>query len=136
MPRSRCKTMPHISLVILAVAMSLVGCQDSPLAPFEPEVLNTVDSFELQATNVAHVNTTLSYSWENTGTLANVNQATVLSEGSATLVLRDAMGTTVYSKDLAENGTFSTSAGTPGTWTIQVQLSDCSGTLNFRSEKP
>jgi hypothetical protein len=116
--------------------MAPLGCQENPLAPFEPEVSNTVDSFALQATEVANVNTTLSYSWENTGTSANVNQATVLSQGSAMLVLRDADGTTVYARDLAENGTFVTSAGATGTWTIQVQLSDCSGTLNFRSEKP
>jgi hypothetical protein len=125
-----------MALAMGALILGPLGCQDSPLAPFEPEVLNTVDSFELQATQVTNVQSTLSYSWENTGTAANINQATVLGEGSATLVLRDAMGTTVYSRDLTENGTFSTAAGEPGTWTIAVQLSNCSGTLNFRAEKP
>lgn len=125
----------------LVLVIGLVSCQDNPLAPnplapFEPEVLNNVDSFALQATGVDGVSTTLQYNWENTGTAANVNQASVLSAGGATLLLRDASGTMVYSRDLAENGTFVSSAGTSGTWTIEVQFSNCSGDVNFRSEKP
>jgi hypothetical protein len=133
---ARCESLTRFGLVFLALTLVLVGCKDDPLAPFQPEVLNTVDSFEMQATELSQVSTSLSYGWENTGTTANVNQATVLSAGNATLVLRDAMGTTVYTKDLTENGTFVTAAGEPGTWTVLVQLSACSGTLNFRSEKP
>ena len=61
------------------------------------------------------------YSWENTGTTATVDQSASIASGSATLVLRDANGVQVYSRSLADKGTFSSTAGTPGTWTVRVQ---------------
>jgi hypothetical protein len=51
------------------------------------------------------------------------------------LVLRDAAGTEVYSRSLAEDGTFSSSTGTPGQWTVRVIYGDADGTVNFRLDK-
>lgn len=125
-----------IMMVAMLFAGGLAACSDDPLAPFEPEVANLTDSFQLQATDVTGVTATVTYTWQNTGTTANVNQATVRNAGTAVLTIRDADGTQVYSQDLAANGTFQTSAGTAGGWTIRVVLNEFSGTLNFRSEKP
>lgn len=127
---------PFAVAAFLVLVALVVGCNDDPLAPFQPEVFNNVDTFELQATNLTNVSATRTYSWENTGTTANINQATVLSDGSAVLTVRDAVGTQVYSRDLTENGTSTTAEGISGTWTLQLQLTNCSGTLNFRAEKP
>ena len=122
---------------LLLVALLLAcGCDDDPLAPFQPEVMNNPDTFQLQATGVRNANATLTYTWQNTGTTANVNQATVVTGGSANLVLKDAAGAQVYARSLAENGTFPTAAGQAGAWTIQLTLSGYSGTLNFRAQKP
>jgi hypothetical protein len=41
----------------------------------------------------------------------------------------------VYSRSLSDNGTFTSAAGTTGTWTIRVVFSGTSGTINFRSDK-
>ena len=94
---------------------------------------NLTDSFQLQATDITDVTATVTYTWQNTGTTANVNQATVKNAGAAVLTISDADGTQVYSQDLAANGTFQTSAGTAGSWTIRVVLTEFSGTVNFRS---
>jgi hypothetical protein len=78
---------------------------------------------------------TLQYTWRNTGTVADVNQATTVTAGTITLTVRDAEGTEVYSRSLAENGTFVTASGTAGDWTIRVAFNVASGTLNFRVQK-
>jgi len=85
---------------------------------------------------VTNVTQTLQYTWQNTGTQANVNQATVLTAGTATLTIRDAAGTQVYTRNLTDNGTFQTTSGATGGWSIQVVLTSVSGTLNFRVQRP
>ena len=126
--------------LVVAVALVVnVGCSNrnglnNPA--FQPQISNQTDNFQLQATNVANVTQTLQYAWQNTGTSANVNQATVLTAGAATLTILDANGQQVYTNSLTANGTFQTSTGTAGTWTIRVVLSGVSGTLNFRAQKP
>ena len=59
-----------------------------------------------------------------------------ITAGTATLTIRDANGTQVYSQSLTVNGTLVTNAGMSGNWTIQVALTNVSGTLNFRAQKP
>jgi len=117
--------------------MSACGSDRSnPLSPaVQPEIINNTDAFSFQVTGVSNASATLDYTWQNTGTVATVNQSASISAGSATLIIRDAAGTQVYSRSLSDNGTFSTSAGTAGTWTIRVVFTNTSGTVNFRSDK-
>jgi hypothetical protein len=121
----------------LLVLLALAGCGGgNVLNPrFQPEVNNQVDNFQFQATGVTNVSQTLNYSWQNTGTQANLNQASTVASGMATLSIRDANGTMVYSSDLSGNGTFVTMSGVAGNWRIEVFLSNYSGTLNFRLQK-
>lgn len=125
------------ALLVLLVAISACGGGSSnPIAPqFQPEVINNVDSFSFQVTGVQNASSTLNYSWQNSGTTATVNQSASISGGSATLVILDASGTQVYSRSLTANGTFVTTAGTTGLWTIRVVFSGTDGTVNFRSDK-
>ena len=67
--------------------------------------------------------------------MANVNQACIIRNGSAELMIRDAQDTVVYGRNLAENGTFITNAGAAGTWKIRVALSNFEGSINFRVQK-
>lgn len=122
--------------VLLAALTPLAGCDDDPLAPFEPEISNETDSFSLQATGVRGVTLTRDYLWRNTGTSANVNQATTVTGGSARLTILDDRGDVLYFGSLSGNGTFSTESGESGGWTIRVALDDYSGTTNFSAEKP
>ena len=117
--------------------LAAAGCSgNKSLAPFQPQINNAPDNFQFQATGVRNTTVTLNYIWQNSGTSANVNQACAITGGSATLLILDNDGTQVYSKDLSANGTFATSAGVTGNWTIRVTLTSLYGTLNFRVQKP
>jgi len=121
--------------VIVLGAVVALACNDSTSPGVQPEIINDPDNFEFQVTDVRGYSNTLSYTWRNTGTEANVNQATTLTAGAVTLVILDADDNQVYSRSLTQNGTFVTAAGTSGDWTIRVVFSDASGTLNFRVQK-
>ena len=126
-----------ICVLAFAVAVASCGGDTNPIGPAnEPEVANLQDNFQLQASNLAGTTQTLTYAWSNTGTSANVNQSGAVSAGTATLIIRTSTGAQVYSRSLAETGTFTTATGAPGTWQIEVRLMNVTGTLNFRVQKP
>jgi hypothetical protein len=123
----------------LGVMLLVLGaCGDDPLAPFSPEIANLTDNFQFQATGLSDVSTTVEYMWQNTGTTANINQSSVVSGGTAMLTVYDAASprVQVYNRTQADNGTFVTATGTTGMWLIRVTLTDVTGTLNFRAQKP
>jgi hypothetical protein len=120
---------------LAAAALLLAAACEDPLAPFEPEIGNAPDNFQFQVTALRDVSATREWDWQHSGMVANVNQSTALTAGSATLVILDAEGTEVYRKALTENGTFQTASGLPGEWHIQVQLSHASGAANFRVQR-
>jgi len=121
--------------LVLVVGIVVFGCGDNALAPFQPEITSVPDNFQLQATKVRGVSTTLNYSWQNTGTQATVHHSTTTTFGSARLVIRDAAGAQVYEHDLVPSLDDSTATGAAGSWTIQVVLSRYNGNLNFRVQK-
>ena len=122
--------------LLAGLLLAFCACSSSnPLAPFQPEVTNTTDSFQLQATKVVNVTMDKSYLWKNTGTQATVNHATITTAGKARVTISDANGAIVYDKTLASSLNETTSAGATGTWTIRVRLTSYGGTLNFRVQK-
>jgi len=124
--------------MILATLLVGAGCGSDPVAPldpFEPQINSSTDNFQLQATDVQDVATTLEYSWVNTGTQAAVDHSTTTSVGSATVVIKDTNGAVVYSHGLEPSLNADTATGVAGTWTITLVLTDYSGTLNFRVQK-
>lgn len=126
----------HLLVVTVALgsALGTTSCSD-PLAPFQPEVTNATDNFQLQATSVLDVSATRTYSWSNTGTRATVNHSSTTTAGTAWLTIRDAAGTTVYDKQLVPSLNEPTAAGVAGTWSIQLRLTGYSGTLNYRVQR-
>lgn len=123
--------------LILATSVAITACGDStgPLAPFQPQINNAADNFQFQATGVTNVTWTYTYSWANTGTSASVNQSTTIAAGAATVTILDANGAQVYTQSLSANGTFPTTTGATGTWTIRVVFTNYDGTVNFRVQK-
>lgn len=126
----------HATLAI-ALAIGVAACSGANiLGPDNQlEVANNPGSFQMQATALDNVEQTLSYTWENAGTTANVNQSGSLS-GTATLTILDDGDNEIYSRSLSETGTFATETGGTGMWTIRVVLSGASGALNFRVQTP
>ena len=125
-----------VRLAALPLAIgSLSACDSDPLGPFEPEISNASDNFQLQATHVSNVSATLTYSWANSGTRATINHATVTTAGATLLVIKDALGATVYSEALSPSLNEPTIAGQAGTWSIRLTLTNYSGDLNFRAQK-
>lgn len=120
------------------ILLMVMACSDANVIGPENqlEVANNPGAFEWQVTALNKVTQTLTYSWTNPGTTANVNQASSLGSGSATVRVTDGSGAQVYTRSLSENGTFQASAGTTGTWTVVVTLDEASGTLNFRLNTP
>ena len=125
---------PRILLPFVLVTLSACSSSNT-LAPFQPEVSNVPDNFQMQATGVKNTSFDKTYSWSNSGTQATVNHSTTKTAGTAHLTIRDASGTVVYDKALMPSLNETTATGTSGTWKIQVQLSRYSGSLNFRVQK-
>jgi hypothetical protein len=131
----RGRARPVGAAVVVAV---LAACSDANvIGPANQlEVSNQPGIFEWQVTALVRVTQTLTYTWENPGTLADVNQASSLGAGTATLHVSDDTGTQVYSRSLGENGTFQTAPGVAGAWRVTVTLVGASGALNFRLDTP
>lgn len=121
--------------LVLLLVLALGACSDDPLAPFQPEISNVPDTFQLQATGVTNRTTTLNYSWTNSGTQGTVNHSTTTTAGSARVIIKDGAGVIVYNAVLVPSLNENTVVGTSGTWTVQLVLDDYSGTLNFRVQK-
>ena len=124
----------------LAVFLLLAACSDDPTAPpgIQPQITNLTDAFTFQITNLDNVTGTYDYTWQNTGTLARVSHSSNAgSSGNATLVLRDAAGTQVYSGNLVTSGQpISSPAGVAGVWTVRLVFTNYSNTqVNFALAK-
>lgn len=123
------------TIIIMTTFLLLNSCKKNDLAAFNPEIINIKDNFQLQATSVTKVSDNLEYSWENSGTVANIDHSSVINGGTATVKILDASGTEVYNKDLSIDGSFTSNSGTNGVWTIKVELKKVEGDLNFRVQK-
>ncbi|HSQ61211.1 MAG TPA: hypothetical protein VLT84_12415 [Acidobacteriota bacterium] len=133
--RSSARSRRSFAVRLLFVIAVVAGCGEDSSAGKDLQVSNQQDSFQFQVTDVKHYSHTYTYTWANSGASASVNQACSITGGAATLILRDANGASVYAQSLKSNGTFSSTVGAPGNWTVEVLLSNASGTLNFRAQK-
>ncbi len=126
------------AFVIAASLLLVAGCTSANLLgpANDLQLVNESGTFEWQASTLEEVSQELRYTWTNPGTMANVNQSSSLASGSASLTVTDAAGTRVFFGSLGQNGTFSTSVGATGPWTVTVTLDKVTGDLNFRLETP
>lgn len=123
------------SIICLSFFTACSKSQNNSLANFQPEIANVADNFQLQASNVTQVTTTIDYTWTNSGTMASIDKSGILSSGTARILIFDKDGTNVSINDLKTTGNESTSAGVAGVWKIRLELSNFNGTLNFRVQK-
>lgn len=128
------------ALLALLAGIVAAGCSSSnttppPLVNFQPEIINTQDNFQFQATALTDVVATVAYSWSNTGTRATINHSSAISAGSTVLEVFDADNALVYSDSLKASASDATAVGTTGLWRVRVTLYQVDGTVNFRAEK-
>lgn len=122
--------------VTLACLFLAAACGSDPTAPpgVQPQIVNNTDAFSFQVTSLSGVTGVYSYTWQNTGTLAKITHASDAGgTGTATVTIKDAAGTQVYSGPFATSGEVTTSpAGMAGAWTITVTFTGYSNTqVNF-----
>lgn len=122
-------------LAIAIITFSACSKSNNALDAFQPEISNITDNFQLQATAVKNVTTTLYYDWNNTGVKANIDKSGAISSGTAVLTIYDAGNTQVYTSDLKIKGSEQSQAGVAGKWKIKVVLNNTNGDLNFRVQK-
>jgi hypothetical protein len=124
-------------LTVLAAFALLAGCDTRvSTEPLQTQVVNLPNDLALQVTGLEAATEQLVYSWQNDSTTASVVQAPTNLTGNALLFILDGAGTQVYQRSLAENGTFTTTAGVPGNWTVRVRLEDVSGAVTLRVKNP
>ncbi len=118
----------------------LVACGDGPTAPgIQPQITNTTDAFSYQVSSIQNFTGSYNYTWQHTGTIAKITHASDAgATGTATLTVKDAAGTQVYSGELVSSGQpLSSPAGVAGAWTITLAYSNYSNTqVNFGVVKP
>jgi len=121
---------------VAAIAL-LAACDTAlPTKPsVQPQVINLRNDFAFQAASLVDVSGDLVYDFVNDGTAATVDQSPTLLTGEATLFVLDGSGVQVYQRSLTENGSFATTAGTPGTWTVRVHFANADGGIGFRVQK-
>jgi len=121
--------------VALTALVWVAACGDGPTAPgIQPQITNNTDAFSYQVTSIQSFSGTYNYTWQNTGTVAKITHASDAgATGTATLTVKDANGTQVYTGQLATTGQpLSAPAGVAGAWTITVVYSNYSNTqVNF-----
>jgi len=130
--------------LLVAATISLIGglfgCGSStpppaPLSQFQPEIVNSPDNFQFQATAISNVSAVVQYNWTNSGTQATVNHSSAVDSGTTLVQIFDSTGTEVHNSALLPSGSLASSTGVAGTWRIRVTLSHAYGTLNFRAQK-
>ena len=121
----------------LAVTLVAAGCDSAnTIGPENQlEVTNATDNFQFQVTALETVTQTVTYNWQNTGPQATLDISQAISGGAAVLMVMDANGTIVYQDDIGDGNDGTTTVGVAGMWTIRVELSDVTGTFNFRVQR-
>lgn len=122
----------------LAALALLAACETAIVAEpvYQPQIINAPNDFAYQVTGLDVFTSESVYSWVSDGRAASVVQSPTLLTGAATLFIADASGAQVYQRSLAENGTFMTTAGTAGTWTVRLRFLEASGSATFHLTKP
>ncbi len=125
-------------LLAAALLLGALACGgNSPMNPsYQPQIINSTNSFQFQLTGVQDGSGSFSYTWQNSGTHASIDRSSSISAGTVNLTLKDSAGAVVYSAPLngASGSVATASAGAAGGWTIVVDFVNATGTINFRAQ--
>jgi len=122
---------PALALVLLSACDTRVVTEPQ----YQMQVINLRNDFTFQVAGLEEFSSDVVYSWQSDGTAASVSQSPMVLTGTAMLFISDGAGVQVYQRSLGENGTFATTTGVPGTWTVRLKFLEASGTASFRVTK-
>lgn len=133
MPRTRL----FAPFTVIALAL-LAACDTAIVAEpvYQPQIVNVRNDFAYQVLGLDVFTSDVVYAWQSDGAAATVMQSPNVLTGTATLFIADGSGAQVYQRSLGENGTFTTTAGVPGTWTVRLKFQEASGDATFHLTKP
>jgi hypothetical protein len=120
-----------LALVLLSACDTRVVTEPQ----YQMQVINLRNDFTFQVAGLEEYSSDVVYSWQSDGTAASVVQSPSVLTGTAILFISDGAGVQVYQRSLGENGTFATTTGVPGTWTVRLKFLEASGTASFRVTK-
>ncbi|HEX5005395.1 MAG TPA: hypothetical protein VFV65_08755 [Gemmatimonadales bacterium] len=121
----------------LAAVIVMVGCSvpSESLGPGNHvTVTNLVGHFQLTADNIQNVTTTLTFTWQNPGTVAEIDHQSFMPHGSTLLIIRDAADSLRYEGKLLYQLEDRTAAGVPGEWTVTFSLDESVGDIDVTLE--
>ena len=128
---TRFAPVPLLALLLLAACDTRVVTEPQ----YQMQVINLRNDFTFQAAGLEEFSSDVVYSWQSDGTAASVVQTPSVLTGTAVLFISDGAGVQVYQRSLGENGTFVTTTGVPGNWTVRLKFAEASGTASFRVTK-
>jgi len=117
--------------LLAVVALLTTSCAQALAPGNELQVVNTTDLFSLTVQNLVEVTDSRSFQWENTGTQASVGIIESIDGGEVLLSIQDPTGSLIYNEGLADGVDGLTEVGTPGMWTVEVNLAGATGSFNF-----
>lgn len=132
----RLKGLHSVAFAASIIVALIPACAGDPLGPEgQFQVTSSVDFFLIQMWNLDDANDTHSYQWQTTGTQATVDISLRASGGSVILTIKDAAGTVVHQADVLDDNDTDTAVGVAGTWTIELEIQNVSGSFDVSITK-
>lgn len=123
----------HRGRATLAAVIVAAGCSvpSETLGPKNNvEVTNLVGHFQLTADDIQNVTTTLTFKWQNPGTIAEIDHQSFMPHGTTLLIIRDAVDSLRYEGKLLYQLEDRTTEGVPGEWTVTFSLDQTVGDID------
>ncbi len=121
----------------VVVPLALLACEsDNAIGPGNTlVVLNIQDQFSFSIMALDNVTDSERHIWVNSGTTASINITQAITQGTATLQIRDGAGTILYSDNIADDIDTTTSVGVTGLWQIDVVMTKVTGEFSFTVDR-
>ncbi len=124
----------HNVLVVmwLVRTLNVLGSRKEALKFLESlNVQLAAEKFEFRSAAVVDCTARLSYLWKNDAAQVTLNQASAPTSGKAMVHIVDASGEEVFAHSVLDRGAFSGMIGKAGSWRIDLDLLEYSGTVDF-----